>query len=304
MNSPYVSVIIPVFNDATRLKLCLEALENQTYRKSCYEVIVIDNNSDEDQNIQEVVNQFSQTKITQEPTPGSYAARNKGILLAKGEVIAFTDADCIPAANWLEQGVDQLLNTENCGQVIGKVEIFFADPQNPTPVELFESITAFPQEHLLKKFHSGATANVFTWKYVIDKVGLFNTNLKSHGDLEWGKRVYAQGYRQVYAESVLVQHPARSSLQELYIRTRRLAGGNYDLKLKQAQSPWQRQHVFFLVLLQNLTPPVLFALNTLSDSRLSGIGQKLKVSLVMVLVRCISACEIVRLKCGGKSNRE
>jgi len=43
----YVSVIISVYNDAERLKLCLQALEEQTYPKGYYEVIVIDNGSDE-----------------------------------------------------------------------------------------------------------------------------------------------------------------------------------------------------------------------------------------------------------------
>ena len=48
---PMVSVIIPVYNDGLRLKKCLEALENQSYTNTSYEVIVIDNASDEKQNI-------------------------------------------------------------------------------------------------------------------------------------------------------------------------------------------------------------------------------------------------------------
>jgi glycosyltransferase involved in cell wall biosynthesis len=47
MVNTFISVIIPVFNDAEPLKTCLEALENQTYPKDLYEVIVIDNASDE-----------------------------------------------------------------------------------------------------------------------------------------------------------------------------------------------------------------------------------------------------------------
>jgi len=102
---------------------------------------------------------------------------------------------------------------------------------------------------------------------------------------------------------VLVQHPARASFQEFYARTRRLAGGYYDLKLRQAQSVWTRQIIFLHTFLQHLTPPVFFTINTLLDARLIGIGQKLKVSLMMVLVRYISAWETLRLKLGGLSNR-
>ncbi len=45
---PFVSIIIPVFNDAKRLQTCLAALESQTYPSSCYEIVVVDNGSDDD----------------------------------------------------------------------------------------------------------------------------------------------------------------------------------------------------------------------------------------------------------------
>ena len=300
---PFVSVIIPVFNDGERLQLCLAALAQQTYGRSRYEIIVVDNGSTPLEPVKQALEPYDGVVFEIEPTPGSYAARNKGLALAKGVVIAFTDADCIPAPDWLAQGVDALLNTPNCGQVVGKVDIFFANPQRPTLVELYENITAFPQERLLQQFHGGATANVFTWRQVINQVGQFNPQLKSYGDLEWGQRVYAKGYRQIYAKSVLVQHPARTSLGELYTRTQRLAGGYYDLQLKQVQSFWPRQLIFLRTLLQHLTPPVFFTINTLLDNRLNGIGQRFKVSLMMFLVRYISAWETLRLKLGGVSNR-
>ena len=110
MNKHFVSVIIPVYNDSARVKICLEALEKQTYPQNLYEVIVVDNASDEYPAIKDVVCQFSQAIAAYESRPGSYAARNKGISLAKGDIIAFTDADCIPAKNWIEKGVANLLS--------------------------------------------------------------------------------------------------------------------------------------------------------------------------------------------------
>ncbi len=300
---PFVSVIIPVFNDAERLTLCLAALTQQNYERSHYEIIVVDNGSDKPEAVKAVMEQSENARFASEPTPGSYAARNKGLSIARGEVIAFTDADCIPDRDWLPQGVYHLMRVPNCGQVVGKIEVVFANPHRPTMVELYDRMTAFPQERLLNQLHGGATANVFTWRHVIEKVGSFNAQLKSHGDLEWGGRVHAQGYAQVYAASAWVEHPARSSLQELYVRTQRLAGGSYDLQLEQAQSVWERQVVFLRTLLQHLVPPVFFVLNAFSNADLSGIGQKLKVSLVMVMVRYVSAWETLRLKLGGVSSR-
>lgn len=303
LSDPLVSVIIPVFNDGERLKHCLAALAQQTYPRSQVEIIVVDNGSDDPALIRAAVAPYDFVRLVFESTPGSYAARNRGISLARGTAIAFTDADCIPAPDWLERGIEHLRQTPHCGQVVGQVNLFFADPQRPTAVELYEKLTAFPQERLLHKYHGGATANVFTWRHVIEGVGAFDPHLKSNGDLEWGRRVYAHGYRQIYAASVIVQHPARRSLGELYGRTRRLVGGEYDWKIKRTQSLWQRQVIFVQTLVQHLLPPVFFTVNTFLDDRLQSIGQKFQVSSVMVLVRGISAWETLRLKLGGSSSR-
>lgn len=300
-DSPFVSVIIPVFNDGQQLKRCLTALVDQTYGRSHYEIIVIDNGSDHPEQIRAIA--AASVKVVVEPTPGSYAARNRGFTVASGEVIAFTDADCIPAIDWIQKGVQALTQTPNCGLVAGQIRLFFRDPERPTMVELYESLRALPQQEFVEQHHYGATANVFTRREVITKVGGFDASLKSSGDMEWGQRVYAQGYRQVYDEAVVVLHPARASLRELYTRTRRLAGGHYDLQLKRAPSLWQQQVIFLRTLLQNLVPPVFFAINTFLDTRLNGVDQKLKVSSAMLLVRYISAWETLRLKFGGVSNR-
>lgn len=300
---PFVSVIIPVYNQTELLQKCLAALAQQTYERSRFEIIVIDNVSDDPEAIAAVVADSKNVILTQEATPGSYAARNKGLALAQGEILAFTDADCIPAPDWLVEGVQQLIQHPECGQVIGDIELFFADPAHPTPVELYEQITAFPQEQLLQKLHGGATANLFTWRQVMDTVGQFDAQLKSNGDLEWGRRVHDHGYAQIYAPAVRVQHPARSSWAELVGRTRRLVGGQYERQLKAAVTPWQRERVFLKIFLFSLMPPVFFTVNTLRDRRLQGLSQKLKVSGVMVVVRAISIREMLRLKSGAVASR-
>ncbi len=148
MSNPFVSVIIPVFNDSERLKLCLEALHDQTYPKNLYEVIVVDNGSDN--GVEDVVNKFTQASYTNENRLGSYSARNKGISMARGQVIAFTDSDCIPVPEWIEKGVKNLLRVPNCGLVAGKIEIIFKYPLKPTAVEILESIGSFRQKEAIE----------------------------------------------------------------------------------------------------------------------------------------------------------
>lgn len=301
--TPLVSVIIPVYNDSQRLQFCLAALEQQTYPKACYEVIVVDNDSDDSGAVKAVAAQFSQTIVTEEYTPGSYAARNKGISLAQGEIIAFTDADCIPATDWIEQGVKNLLQTPNCGLVAGKIEIFFKNPNQLSAVELYESVTAFQQKEYLEKYRYGATANVFTFHQVLDRVGSFDVHLKSSGDFEWGRRVAAFGYQQVYAEDARIAHPARYSFVELYKKTIRIAGGMYDAHVQKCDSYLQRNKMFARIMLDNFLYPINFLFQTFKEPRLKTLNEKLKVSLMTFVVRYLIVLEIMRLKLGGMASR-
>jgi len=298
-NTTFISIIIPVLNDSTRLKLCLEALATQTYPQNSYEIIVVDNGSNDLTYIPEITATFSQVKTAQETTPGSYAARNKAISLIKGELIAFTDADCIPAQNWLENGVKNLLNTPNCGIVAGHVELFFQDSNQLTPVEIYEKVTAFDQKKLVERDRYGATANIFTFKSIFTKVGLFNQTLKSGGDLEWGKRVFAAGYQLLYAPDTLVYHPARSSFPQLYQRTLRLAGGQYNLQISPDHNLLLKQIQFMQMISRDLISlPLALVYHLTLDSRLKSTQEKLIFCYMVFVVRTIDITEKIRLKLG------
>ena len=296
--NPFISVIIPVFNDSESLQKCLKALENQTYSKSLYEVIVVDNGSDED--VKSVVCQFGQAFAAYESQPGSYAARNKGLSLAKGEIIAFTDADCIPNHDWLEKGVAKLLKFSNCGLVAGKIELFFKNQDQPTAAELYDSIMMnFRQDEDIEKRKFGATANLFTFKSVIDNVGYFDDRLKSNGDLEWGHRVLLAGYKQIYADDACVAHPARYSLEQTYKRAVRIIGGRYSLKKKEGYSNKE----FVREIAIGVLPPFRLYSRVWSDKRLKGSKQKIQVILVTVFVKYAEVFEQIRLQLGGRATR-
>ncbi len=295
---PFVSVIIPVYNDRERLTKCLEALENQTYPHNLYEVIVVDNASDDD--IPAVVASFNKAIILEEKRRGSYAARNRGILSAKGEVIAFTDSDCIPANDWMEKGVNNLLKTSNCGIVGGKIDIFFQDPERPTAVELYDSIMAFPQSNYVKNNKFSVSANLFTFKKILDEVGSFNAELKSGGDYEWGQRVFKGGYEVIYAEDTRISHPARSSFEELHKKIVRVMAGKYDLTDKSNASSSKE---FIKDLFRDLIPPLKFVGITFGRKELQ-IDEKLKVIYVRFFVKYGRAFERIKLLMGiGKNQR-
>lgn len=297
-SQPSVSVIIPVFNDTERLKMCLNALENQTYPKNLYEVIVVDNNSDED--IEETVDHYRQAIVTSENRPGSYVARNKGISLAKGEIIAFTDSDCIPAQDWIEKGVMNLLRVPKCGLVAGEIKFFFKNPNQLTAVELHESIFGIHQKHYVENSKFGATANLFTFRSVIDDVGFFDDVLKSGGDRDWGQRVSLAGYKQIYRDDTCVAHPARYSFGQIYKKSLRVTGGLYMTQKKEGCS--------FMKYFVETTVKDLLPINAIfqvwSNENLSKINNKIKVSFVVFFRRHAAAGERIRLQLGGKPTRE
>ena len=297
--NPLVSVIVPVYNDAERLSVCLACLQAQSY--SPMEVVVVDNGSRDLLAVIAVAARYKFARLVCETTPGSYAARNRGIEVAKGEVLAFTDADCVPAMDWIAAGVAVLRSHPDCGLVAGAIEIVMNNSQHP--VELFESVMALAQQKFVTQDHYGATANVFTWLAVFERVGRFNAALKSSGDVDWGQRVFAAGYAQIYAEKALVQHPARSSFAQLARQASRHAGGFYDLRCRQAGSVWQRNAAFFRLLGFHLMPPVMFAFEMARHPKLRGLRQKVKVVMTLVFVRWVTVRTLIRLRLGGASER-
>lgn len=289
LDCPFVSIIIPVYNDAQRLRQCLMLLENQTYPQTHYEVIVVDNNSTED--LKAIIEVFSQAHYAFESTPGSYSARNRGLAIAKGDILGFTDSDCAPTADWIEKGVTQLQKHPSCGFVAGCINFSFEDPESPTPAELYDSLHFLQQEKYVKQDHFGATANLFTTPQVFTKVGLFNAKLKSGGDREWGERVHAAGYSQVYGADVKIFHPARSSFQELSKKQCRVYEGNFK-KNKKAQIPAPR---FLKQVLVDAKPPIRYLMEILRDRNLASLQKRIAVVYIYIRLRLTRAWVNLRL---------
>lgn len=300
--NPFVSVIIPVYNDFERLDRCLKALQNQTYPDKLYEVIVVDNGSAF--KIDTIVSRYRQAILTVETTPGSYAARNKGFSISRGKIIAFTDSDCIPASDWIEKGVIKLESLSECGFIAGKIKIFFKNPQKMSAVEIYENIRSFNQKKNIEKYQHGVTANLFTFRSVLEHAGCFSETQKSGGDVEWGRRVHALGYKGYYADEVCVLHPARHTFGQLYKKTTRVVGGIYDWKGKSV--PYSIKNV-----LKDLVKILKSVLSTVISSRrksflsqhLVDTRQKIQYIMVVVFVGLVRIFEKTRLQMGGNSRR-
>lgn len=280
---------MPVWNDSGRLQDCLRALEEQTYPGHLYEVIVVDNDSAK--TIGHVVAPYARARVVQEGRPGSYAARNTGVTHARGDIIAFTDSDCIPAPDWLERGVAHLTHLDGRAVVAGRIEIFPRSQQQPNAVEQYEMLVALDQRKYVGNYKFGATANLFTFREVFEQAGPFLAEVKSGGDLEWGRRIVGSGYRLEYADNARVFHPARASLSQLYSKIVRITGGLHDLKRLKGRTYLE----FDRSLLLELLPPVKTIARTLREPRLRRKRDRIKVCAVFLFVRYVQAFEKLRL---------
>ncbi|SFH35796.1 glycosyltransferase [Modicisalibacter xianhensis] len=214
---PFVSVIIPVYRDWHKAEQCLDALSLQTYPRDRYEIIVVDN----DEKSANYRPDFP-CQVIQEPKPGSYAARNAALQIAKGDILAFTDADCLPDKHWLEAAV-HCLDERKVDRVAGHVEVFFPS-SGYNLAHTYEKAFAFDQKGYAADGHS-VTANLVTYRRVFDQVGHFNQEMMSGGDFEWNRRATQRGFSLHYCEDSIVYHPARASMEEVRKKALRVAGG-------------------------------------------------------------------------------
>lgn len=109
-----ISVIIPAFNEEKRIGHCLQTVFSQTHLP--FEVIVIDNNSTD--KTRTIARKMGAIVVT-EPRQGVTFARNTGFNLAKGDVIARTDADTIVPSDWLERISDHFESDDELDAISG-----------------------------------------------------------------------------------------------------------------------------------------------------------------------------------------
>jgi glycosyltransferase involved in cell wall biosynthesis len=94
-----ISIVVPFRNVEAYIGECAEALRSMEYPSDRCEIIFVDNNSTD--RSAEIVRGFSRVRVLQESKPGAYAARNLGVAMSSGEIVAFTDSDCAPRPDWL-----------------------------------------------------------------------------------------------------------------------------------------------------------------------------------------------------------
>lgn len=197
--NPKISVIIPVLNDREHLQQTLLALSEQTYPIKNLEIIVVDNGSDE--TLESFIEEFNIKLLKEVQNKSPYAARNKGLEIATGSVIALTDANKTPHKNWIEEGVKSLI-TEDADLVGGN--IIYDLPENYTASERFDSLYFNNNRNLVLNEGSVVTGNLFFKKELLESIGYFPGQFRSGMDIWWSQKAVSLGYKLVFSEKATV----------------------------------------------------------------------------------------------------
>lgn len=227
MSYPFVSIIIPAFNAQDTLPICLNSIMGLDYPQESREIILVNNNSTDA--TEAIAGRYPIRILKESEVQSAYAARNRGIGFAKGEVLAFTDTDCIVSPQWLKNLLSAYNNPE--------IGCFAGDILSYQPKTLAEKFADLDDENhnQRRELTSGYlpaanTANVAYRKDVFTKIGLFNIHLKWSGDAEFTWRfIKLTNYKVHFNPDAVVYHKHRSSLRKLYLQHREYGEGITDL---------------------------------------------------------------------------
>ncbi len=220
MTPPVVSVIVPVYNGKRTIKLCLDALLSQDYPRSQYEIIAVDNASKD--NSLQIISNYPEVRLFQETTvQGSYAARNRGIAQAQGEIVAFIDADCVAQPSWLSELVSGFANP---GILAVGGQLKAAEPTNMIEQFLAE-VSNFHgdyQQTGAQLFPPLLTGNAAFRKHVVEELGGFDASLFTGGDVDLAWRMqHLYGACTCFKPDAVVFHHHYYTLTGMYRQYRR-----------------------------------------------------------------------------------
>lgn len=200
-NLPRASIIVPVYNAAATLEGCITSLLRLNYPKDRLEYIFVDNASTDA--TPELLGRYrGELTILFERKRGPAAARNKGLLHARGEMIAFTDSDCVVDKSWL-QNIVSPLEDKTIGIVGGKI---LAKPPSNKIERFGERIHDHSKAIQQYKPPYAITMNWASRLSVLKEVDLFDENFIRAEDVDLSYRIFRLGYEVIYEPEAVVYH--------------------------------------------------------------------------------------------------
>lgn len=211
---PAVSVVIPAYNSGKTIGACLEAVKTQDYPAGRFTVIVVDDGSKDD--TAAVIKTHGVGYIYQKNS-GPATARNKGAGAATGEILLFTDADCVPEKNWIREMTRPFSDAETIavkGAYITRQRELVARFAQVEFEERFQMLRRAPRIDMIDTYSAGFRREVFI------RLGGFDTSFPAanNEDTELSYRMSALGYKMVFNPAAIVAHKNHPATVGRYAR--------------------------------------------------------------------------------------
>jgi GT2 family glycosyltransferase len=204
-----VSIVVTVKNEEENIAALLDSLLKLDYSGDI-ETTVVDGGSN-DKTV-EIISNYPSVKLITAKCNTSQG-RNIGIQNSSGEIIAFTDGDCVVDRDWIKNIVKHFDKNSEVAVVGGP---YLPLDQNGIIAQYLATYqsTYFPTKSELTTYQHIGTGNAAFRKKVIEKVGRFDERLKDCEDDDLNLRISNLGYKLFFAEDVTVYHKSRTTLKE------------------------------------------------------------------------------------------
>ncbi len=202
---PLISVIIPAYNVATYIGEALASVFEQT--SACYEVIVINDGSPDTEQLEQVLDPYGERIVyLKQENRGAAAARNAGLRAARGEFVAFLDADDYWLPTYLEAQIALLERSR--ADVVYSDALLFGDPRvaGLTFMGMAPSRGEVTPESILAVDVGILTSAVVARKKPIFEVDLFDEAIRRGQDFDLWLRLAKHGVKFAYQYKVLLHH--------------------------------------------------------------------------------------------------
>jgi lipopolysaccharide/colanic/teichoic acid biosynthesis glycosyltransferase/GT2 family glycosyltransferase len=202
------SVIVPVYNGRATIVDCLTALANQSLPPQAYEVIIVDDGSNDDTGA--VVAQWladhglNHWQLRRQENSGQAAARNHGASLSTAALLLFTDADCAPEPQW----IDNLVRAFDDPEVMGAKGTYLTDQQGLVSrfvqaeyEDRYDLMQGYDRIDFIDTYSAAYRRSIFCENGGFD--ASFTTACE---DQELSFRIASKGYRLVFVPKAQVKH--------------------------------------------------------------------------------------------------
>jgi lipopolysaccharide/colanic/teichoic acid biosynthesis glycosyltransferase/GT2 family glycosyltransferase len=212
-----ISIVIPAYNAAQTIGDCLDALLNQSIDRSLYEVIVVDDGSTDGT---ERIAKDRGAEVISQQRSWTAAARNAGVENAGGEIVCFTDADCVPNSDWIEKITSPFQDPE----IIGCKGTYAT--RQKSLVARFVQLEYEDKYDLLNKQENIDFIDTYSAAYrreVLQANNGFDQRFRYVEDQELSFRLAARGYKMVFQPRATVYHLHSGTLVQ-YMRKKSKIG--------------------------------------------------------------------------------